>query len=446
MSVVVDGEGERLLICKGAVDEVYAACTTGEGDRRTFPLDASHERELRVVSNALNEDGFRVIAIAYKRVPREQHAFGVGDERALTLLGYIAFLDPPKESAGPALRAIGQKGVAVKILTGDNPVVTRKICRDVGLPVKALVEGAALDPLSDDELAAVASASDVFARVSPAQKARIIGCLQRAGHVVGFLGDGINDGPALKAADVGISVDTAVDIAKESADIILLEKSLLILEQGIAEGRKVFANIVKYIRMGASSNFGNMLSVVGASAWLPFLPMAPIQVLTTNLLYDVSQTAIPTDNVDDDFLARPRRWEIGSLGRYILWMGPVSSLFDYATFLTLYYVLGASTVAQQTLFQTTWFVESLLSQALVIHVIRTTRIPFFESRAGTPLILTTLAVCAMTIWLPWSPLAGPLGFAPLPAVVWPYLAGIVAAYLLSTYWIRGWLLRRMRID
>lgn len=308
MSVAVQGDGRRLLICKGAVEEVFAVCRQGRAAGSAFPLDDSHRIQLRNTAESLNADGFRVIAVAVKEFPQDQHSCGVQDESDLTLVGYIAFLDPPKESAGRAIKALAAHGVAVKVLTGDNEIITRKICREVDLPVEHVVLGTDLAGMASEEFAQAVDRAQVFAKLSPTQKAAVIAALQKNGHVVGFLGDGINDGPALKAADVGISVDSAVDIAKETADIILLDKSLVVLDQGVTEGRKVFANVVKYIRMGASSNFGNMFSVLGASAWLPFLPMAPIQVLANNLLYDLSQTAIPTDNVDPEYLARPRRW------------------------------------------------------------------------------------------------------------------------------------------
>ncbi len=332
----------------------------------------------------------------------------------------------------------------------SSPATTRssprKICRDVGLPVTRVVLGSELAASSGPQLASLVQQAQVFAKLTPLQKASVIRALQGSGRVVGFLGDGINDGPALKAADVGISVDSAVDIAKESADIILLEKSLLVLDQGVIEGRKVFGNVVKYIRMSASSNFGNMFSVIGASAWLPFLPMAPVQVLTNNLLYDFSQTAIPTDNVDEEYLARPRRWEIGNIGRYMLFVGPISSIFDYATYLIMYFVFGASTPARAPLFQTGWFVESLLSQTLIIHVIRTRRLAFIESRASTPLLLTGLATCLAGIWLPYSPFASAFGFVALPARYWPLLGAMLLAYLVLTHLMKTWFHRRFGLD
>lgn len=446
MSVAVEGQGRRLLICKGAVEEVFFVSRHGRAGGEMFVLDDTHLRQLKAAGDALNADGFRVIAVAYKELPPDQQTCSVRDEADLVLLGYIAFLDPPKESAAQAIAALTTHGVDVKVLTGDNDVVTRKICHDVGLSVERIVLGTEVDGLTETELGELAEQTRVFAKLSPSQKSRVIAALQTRRHVVGFLGDGINDGPALKTADVGISVDSAVDIAKESADIILLEKSLLILDDGVIEGRKVFGNIVKYIRMGASSNFGNMFSVIGASAWLPFLPMAPVQVLTNNLLYDFSQTAIPTDHVDEEYLSRPRRWEIGNIGRFMLFIGPISSIFDYATYLTMYFVFGARTVAEASLFQTGWFVESLLSQTLIIHIIRTRRIAFIESRASLPLMLTSLAICSLGIWLPYSPFARALGFTPLPPLYWLILAGMLLSYLALTHVMKVWFHRRFGLN
>jgi Mg2+-importing ATPase len=447
MSVALEREGSRVLICKGAVEEVFAVATRGRfGAGESIPLDSSHRVQLRATVERLNAEGFRVVAVAVKELSSGQCACNVQDECDLTLVGYIAFLDPPKESAAQAIAELAAHGVQVKVLTGDNEIITRKICREVGLHVDRVVLGAELDAASPAQLAELVQQAHVFAKVSPLQKATVIRALQSSGRVVGFLGDGINDSPALKAADVGISVDSAVDIAKESADIILLEKSLLVLDQGVIEGRKVFGNVVKYIRMGASSNFGNMFSVIGASVWLPFLPMAPVQVLTNNLLYDFSQTAIPTDNVDEEYLARPRRWEIGNIGRYMLFIGPISSIFDYTTYLTMYFVFRASTPAQASLFQTGWFVESLLSQTLIIHIIRTRRLAFIESRASVPLLLTGLATCSVGIWLPYSPFAQALGFRQLPALYWPLLAAMLLAYLALTHLMKMWFHRRFGLD
>ena len=442
MSVVVERDhATHILICKGAVEEIFAVCSAVERDGVPVPIEADHLEDLQSVTRELNEDGFRVIAVAYKDVPTRAEPYAVADECDLVLLGYIAFLDPPKDTAAAALKALAQHGVQVKVLTGDNEVVTRKVCRDVGLDVQHLILGAELEALGDDALDARVDEMTVFAKLTPQQKARVIGSLHRLGHVVGFLGDGINDGPALKAADVGISVDTAVDVAKESADIILLEKSLLVLEAGVIEGRAVFGNIVKYIKMSASSNFGNMFSVLGASAFLPFLPMAPVQILLNNLMYDFSQTAVATDNVDREYVEQPRRWDIGNIGRFMLFIGPISSIFDYATFFTMLHVFDAWDNAP--LFQTAWFVESLLSQTLIVHVLRTGGLPFVHSKPSLLLGATTLAICAVGLWLPTSPLAGALGFTPLPHGYWAALVLILAAYLLLTQAVKVWLIRRV---
>ncbi|MBU3694598.1 MAG: HAD-IC family P-type ATPase [Rhodocyclaceae bacterium] len=436
------GARSHILICKGAVEEVWACCADALiGDARV-PLDDSHRQKLDDVVARLNADGFRVIAVAMREEPATPREYGVADEAGLTLLGYVAFLDPPKESAGPALAALHKAGVAVKILTGDNDRVTRKICRDVGLPADRVVLGPETDALDDAALAELAEATTVFAKMTPGQKSRVIRALRAKGRVVGYMGDGINDGPALRAADLGISVDSAVDIARESADIILLEKSLLVLQQGVLEGRRVFANLSKYIRMSASSNFGNMLSLLGASALLPFLPMAPVQVLLNNLLYDVSQTAVPSDHVDAEYVAAPRAWDIGGIARTMLLIGPVSSLFDYLTFALLWFVLGATMPADAALFQSGWFVESLLSQTLIVHVLRTARVPFAESAPSPALLATTLGVCGFGVLLPYTPLGASFGLVPLPATYWLGLAVLLPAYGLLTQWAKARLVRR----
>jgi Mg2+-importing ATPase len=332
--------------------------------------------------------------------------------------------------------------VTVKILTGDNQLISRKVCKDVGLAPDPMLLGADVEKMSDRELAEAALKTTLFARLSPAHKERVIRALRGQGHVVGFVGDGINDAPALRAADVGISVDTATDIAKESADLILLEKDLMVLEGGVTEGRKVFANILKYIRMGASSNFGNMFSVVGASAFLPFLPMAPIQVLTNNLLYDFSQVPIPTDAVDEEQVSRPRPWDIGEIKRFIFFIGPISSIFDYTTFFVMLWVFKCWDPSRAPVFQTAWFVESLMTQTLIIHVIRTNRIPFIQSRASLPLTITTLSIMALGVWLPYSPLASSLGLAHLPGLYWPILMVTLLCYVGLTQLTKVWLLRK----
>ena len=445
MSVVLGrDDGVHILVCKGAVEEVFAVCKHYAIDDETGPLDDSHFAAAMETTAKLNADGFRVVAVAFKEMPPTQATYSVADEADLTLLGYIAFLDPPRETSAAAIATLKASGVQVKILTGDNDIVTRKICDEVGLPVDRIALGSEMEKLSPDELASLAETVAVFAKVSPSQKAAIIDALHRKGHVVGFLGDGINDGPALKAADVGISVDSAVDIAKDSADIILLEKSLAVLGDGVIEGRKVFGNITKYIKMGASSNFGNMFSVLGASVILPFLPMTAIQVLTNNLLYDFSQTTIPTDNVDAEYLAVPRRWDIGNITKFVLFIGPISSIFDYVTYFTMLYVFNAWN--NPALFQTGWFVESLLTQTLIIHIIRTAKIPFLESRASTALITTTVIIAAIGIALPFSWLGGLLGFVPLPPTYWIALGLILPSYVVLTHFVKIWFIRRFGLS
>jgi Mg2+-importing ATPase len=445
MSVVLErGDNAHILICKGAVEEVFAVCTRYAVNDDVGALDESHFAEAKKTTAKLNADGFRVIAVASKEMPPGQAAYSVADETNLTLLGYIAFLDPPKETAAPAIATLKARGVQVKILTGDNDIITRKICHDVGLSVDRIVLGRELEKLSPTALADLSETATVFAKVSPSQKAAIIDALHRKGHVVGYLGDGINDGPALKAADVGISVDSAVDIAKETADIILLEKSLAVLGDGVLEGRKVFGNITKYIKMGASSGFGNMFSVIGASIFLPFLPMAPIQVLTNNLLYDVSQTTIPTDNVDDEYLAMPRRWDIANISKFVFLIGPISSIFDYVTFFVLLTMFHAWD--KPALFQTGWFVESLLTQTLIVHIIRTAKVPFLESGASAPMIATSLIIATIGIILPYTWFGATLGFVPLPWAYWIPLCFILLGYATLTHLMKAWFSRRFGLD
>ena len=445
MSIVVDEpDGRRRLLAKGAPEEILRRCVSFEAEGETFPCPPGFADDLREECDALSADGFRVLGVAYRDVP-SRPAYGKEDESDLVLLGYVAFLDPPKETAKAAIAALRAHGVNVKILTGDNELVTKKICKHVGLRSRHLLLGKDVARLDDAKLAEAVEQTSVFARLSPTDKERIIRSLRARGHVVGFMGDGINDAAALREADVGISVDTAVDVAKESADIILLEKSLLVLEEGVLEGRKVFSNVLKYIRMGASSNFGNMFSVIGASALLPFVPMAPIQILTNNLLYDFSQVPIPTDNVDAEQIARPRPWDIKAIGRFIVAIGPISSIFDYTTYAVMYFVFNARTPAQASLFQTGWFVESLMTQTLIIHVIRTSGIPFLKSRASWPLIATTVTVMAVGLWLPASPFAPALGFVALPTLYWPILAATLLSYVLLTQLVKVVLLRRQWI-
>jgi P-type Mg2+ transporter len=445
LSIIVhDSRTQRaVLICKGAAEEVFSHSRQCLREGNVIPLDLGHRETMEKVVHDLNEDGFRVVALAYKEVDGARRDFAVADETDLILMGYLAFLDPPKDTAAAALAAMVEHGIKPKILTGDNAVITAKICREVAFDAgEHLVTGDQLAAMGEDELHETVNTCHVFAKLDPMQKERIVTALRATGHVVGFMGDGINDAPALRAADVGISVDSAVDVAKESADIILLEKSLAVLEHGVIEGRKIFFNITKYIRMGASSNFGNMFSVLGASAFLPFLPMLPIQILVNNLLYDVSQTAIPTDNVDPDILGKPRRWRIDDIRRYILYLGPVSSLFDYVTFFFLLHVFGAWHNA--ALFQTGWFIESLLSQTLIVHVIRTDKIPFLQSRASLPLAATTLAICLLGVWLPFSPLAGAFGLVVPPTPYWGIIALVIFAYMCLAQIVKTWVVRRFQ--
>ncbi len=442
MSVLVENpEGKAILLTKGAPEEIFEHCSHFELDGKVSPMDPNLIVGLKEEYASLSNDGFRVLAVATKELPGKPGC-SKEDERELVLKGYVAFLDPPKNTAGRAVEALHRHGVAVKILTGDNHLISRKICRDVGLAADPMLLGADVEKMSDAELADAAEKATLFARLSPAHKQRVIQALRGKGHVVGFMGDGINDAPALRAADIGISVDTATDIAKESADLILLEKDLMVLEQGVIEGRKVFANILKYIRMGASSNFGNMFSVLGASAFLPFLPMAPIQVLTNNLLYDFSQVPIPADMVDDEQVLHPRPWNIAEIRRFILYIGPISSIFDYSTFFVMLWVFKCWDPARAPLFHTGWFVESLMTQTLIIHVIRTNKIPFLQSRASWPLTLTTLSIMAFGMWLPRSPLASALGLVRLPGLYWPILLLTLLAYMTLTQLIKVWLLRR----
>jgi Mg2+-importing ATPase len=443
MSVIVeDNRNQHLLICKGAVEEIMRLSTRVEVEGEVLEVTPEHDAHRKLLVEELNAQGFRVVAVAYKVMPGDDDEphYEMQDESDMTLLGYLAFLDPPKETATEALKRLEALKVDVKILTGDNEIITAYICKQVGMPVNKILLGSQIEMMSEAELAEAAGVTGIFAKLAPAQKEHLIRALQSKGHVVAFMGDGINDAPALKAADVGISVDSAVDIAKESSDIILMENSLLVLEQGVLEGRRVFGNIIKYIKMAASSNFGNMFSVVGASAFLPFLPMLPIQVLTNNLLYDFSQTTIPSDEVDADWLTKPRKWTIGEIQRFILFIGPISSIFDYATFFIMLYVFNAWN--NPALFHTGWFVESLFTQTLIIHVIRTNKIPFIQSRASWQLIATSLIIISVGAWLTVSPLAGTLGFVALPPLYWLLLAGLLVCYVILTQLVKTWFHRK----
>jgi Mg2+-importing ATPase len=463
MSVVVQGpDGLRQLLTKGAPESVFKKCTHFQSAGEIFEMEPILVGNLIEQVNSLSEDGFRVLAIANKKVGA-QAAYSKADEENLVLTGYLAFLDPPKDTAKTAIAALRQHGVTVKVLTGDNDLVTRKVCTEVGINAEKILLGNDVEKMSDEQLAGAIDSMDVYARLSPAHKKRVVQALQKKGHVVGFMGDGINDAPALRAADVGISVDTAVDIAKESADMILLEKSLMVLEEGVLEGRKVFANIIKYIRMGASSNFGNMFSMLGASAWFPFLPMQTLQVLTNNLLYDFSQVPIPTDNVAAQYIAKPRPWHIGEIAKFIIFIGPISSIFDYTTFSVMWFYFKCNNLGlvpppelaarfahpanpdhtyAAALLNTAWFVESIMTQTLIIHVIRTNAIPFIQSRASWQLTMTTILIMGIGAYLPFSPLARPLGFVPLPWQFWPILLATLLCYVGLTQLIKAWMVRK----
>ncbi len=458
MSVVVqDQEGKTQLVTKGAVEEMLQCCTWAECGGKVLPLEDEVRRRVLAKANQLNSQGMRVIAVAQKTNPSPVGQFSVADEQGMVLLGFLALLDPPKATTKAAIQALQAYGVSVKILTGDNEKVTQAICRQVGLPVERILLGTDLERLNDQELGRLAEDITVFAKLSPQQKARVVRVLREKGHTVGYMGDGINDAAAMQAADVGISVDTAVDIAKETASVVLLEKDLMVLEQGVLEGRRTYANMMKYIKMTASSNFGNMFSVLAASAFLPFLPMASLHLILLNLIYDVCCTAMSWDNVDPEYLKAPRKWEAKGIGRFMLWMGPTSSVFDIATYLLLYFVVcplatGGQLYPQLTdpaaqalyvaLFQTGWFVESMWTQTLVIHMLRTEKLPFVQSRASVPVALLSLAGIALVTAIPFTPLAAPLEMAALPPVYFLLLGILVAGYMLLVTAVKKLYVRR----
>ena len=458
MSVVVrDRAGKTQLVTKGAVEEMLKCCSFAECGGSVLPLTDEVRSLVTSRSDAMNEQGMRVIAVAQKTNPAPAGEFSAADERDMVLIGFLAFLDPPKDTTKAAVQALTEYGVSVKILTGDNEKVTRAICSQVGLDAENMLLGSEIDALTDAQLGRLAAGVTVFAKLSPAQKARIVSVLRERGHSVGFMGDGINDAAAMRAADVGISVDTAVDIAKETAGVVLLEKDLMVLERGVIEGRKIYANMIKYIKITASSNFGNMLSVLASSAFLPFLPMASIHLILLNLIYDVSCTAMSWDNVDAEYLRSPRKWDAAGISRFMLRIGPTSSVFDIATFLLMYFVIcpaftggelytsltdPASRALYVSIFQTGWFVESMWSQALVIHMLRTPKLPFVQSRAAAPVTLLTLAgSCAVTV-IPFTPLGTALGFTALPAAYFLWLAAIVAGYMLLATAVKKSYVRR----
>ncbi len=438
--VVEDKKHKKTLICKGAVEEVMAICNFYELDNKEIPLDAKAKEKIRKMNEDFSRKGYRVVAVAHAHFNGNWNGITLEHEKNLVFSGLMTFLDPPKDTATEAVRKMSKLGVEIKVLTGDNELVTNKIAQDVGIDIKGVLLGEEIDKMNDETLRNKAEKTTIFAKLSPDHKRRIVEALKKNNHVVGFLGDGINDAPALRASDVGISVDQAVDIAKESASMILLESSLNVLVDGIMEGRKVFGNMMKYIKMGASSNFGNMFSVLGASIFLPFLPMMPAQILVNNLLYDLSQTAIPLDNVDQEYIAKPRKWEINDIGRFMLFIGPISSIFDYTTFFLMLFVFHAWN--NPSLFQTGWFVESLVSQTMIVHVIRSRKMPFFQTWANWPLVLTTFTIITTGIFITFSSYAHFFSFVRLPNSYWPFLGLTILSYIILTQTVKSWYIRK----
>ncbi len=443
MSVVVeDTQGKRQIITKGAVEEMLEICSHAEFAGDVHPLTVELKDKAREISERMNRQGMRVIAVAQKSFLDKESDFCIDDENDMVLIGYLAFLDPPKPSAANAIRQLHEHGVEVKVLSGDNDAVVRTIARQVGIDTANSVTGPEFDLMSDEEQRTAVARATVFSKLTPMQKTRIITLLQEQDNTVGFLGDGINDAAALRQSDIGISVDSAVDIAKESADIILLEKDLMVLEDGVLEGRKTFGNITKYIKMTASSNFGNMFSVMAASAFLPFLPMMPIHLLIQNLLYDVSQTTIPFDKMDAEYLKKPRRWDASDLSRFMMYIGPISSIFDILTYVVMWYVFGCNSVEHQALFQSGWFVEGLLSQTLIVHMIRTRKIPFIQSRSSWQVGCLTVIIVATGLFIPFSSFGSAIGLQPLPLSYFPWLFGILLSYCVLTQMIKNWYIRK----
>ena len=447
-------DGNHLLICKGAVEEILQisshAFDPGEDQQlqiftdEIVPLDDRIKAIILKETQKMNEDGMRVLLLAVREFAPRAINYSVADENNLVIAGLIGFLDPAKPSANEAIRQLQKLGVNIKVLTGDNEIVTRKICKDVGIPVNHIMLGHELENTTDEELIQKIDQISIFAKLNPIQKSRVVKTLQYKGHAVGFLGDGINDAGALKDADVGISVDTATDIAKESADIILLENDLSVLRKGIIYGRRTFGNILKYIKMATSSNFGNMFSMLGASIFLPFLPMLPVQLLLQNLLYDISQTSIPWDRVDKEYIEKPQQWDASFLQKFILYIGPISSIFDYLTFALMFFYFKANTPAHQNLFQTGWFVEGLLSQTLIVHLIRTRRIPFIQSWATAPVVALTTLIMAIGILIPFTPVGPAIGLTRLPLSYFPFLIAILVGYALLTQFVKNWFIKKFR--
>jgi Mg2+-importing ATPase len=453
MSVILkQRNGKHLLICKGAVEEMLDLCSYAFDPGEDRQLHVENDKIINVdekmrtrileTSKKLNAEGLRVLLVAIKEFDNRALTYSVADESDMVLTGFIGFLDPAKPSAKPSIEALHKLGVSLKVLTGDNEIVTKKICKDVGIPITNIMIGNELEKITDEELTARIDDISIFAKLSPAQKSRVVKVLQAKGHTVGFMGDGINDAGALRDADVGISVDTATDIAKESADIILLEKDLMVLRKGVIYGRRTFGNIIKYIKMTASSNFGNMFSMLGASAFLPFLPMLPIQILVNNLLYDISQVSIPWDSMDAEYLKQPKKWNAGGIAKFMVYIGPISSIFDYATFALMWFVFKANSNEHQSLFQSAWFVESLLSQTLIVHMIRTRKIPFIQSWATAPVVALTSVIMLIAIAIPFSPLATSFKMVALPMSFFPWILAILVTYCVLTQLVKTWFIKK----
>lgn len=433
MSVVVeDNNGKRQIITKGAVEEMLGICTYAEFGGEVRPLAKDIRVKAQKFVEEMNNQGMRVLALAHKSFLSKENNFSVEDEQEMVLIGYLAFLDPPKESAAQAIRQLHEHGVEVKVLSGDNDAVVKTISRQVGIDTSTAVTGPELEKMSEEDKMKAVAKGNIFSKLTPMQKVEIIQLLQIQKNTVGFLGDGINDAAALRESDIGISVDSAVDIAKESADIILLEKDLMVLENGVIEGRKTFGNIIKYVKITASSNFGNMFSVLAASAFLPFLPMLPIHILIQNLLYDISQTTIPFDRMDPEYLRKPRIWDSSDLSRFMIWIGPISSIFDIATYVVMWWFFSCQSPEAQSLFQSGWFIEGLLSQTLIVHMIRTRKVPFLQSTASWPVLLMTFSIMAVGIFVPFSSFGASIGLMPLPWAYFPWLVGILLTYCILT--------------
>ena len=443
MSVVIeDKQGKRQIITKGAVEEMLSICSHTEFNGEVQSLTDELKVKAQKISEEMNRKGMRVLAVAQKSYIEKVGNFSVSDEKEMVLIGFLAFLDPPKPSAAEAIKQLHEYGVEVKILSGDNDIVVKSIGRQVGIDTSYSLTGPDIENMDEATLKERVKTTTCFSKLTPLQKTQIISILQEQENTVGFLGDGINDAAALRQSDIGISVDSAVDIAKESADIILLEKDLMVLEDGVLEGRKTFGNINKYIKMTASSNFGNMFSVMFASAFLPFLPMMPIHLLIQNLLYDISQTTIPFDRMDPEFLRRPRRWDASDLKRFMIYIGPISSIFDIVTYLVMWHVFGCNSPEHQSLFQSGWFIEGLLSQTLIVHMIRTRKIPFIQSRATWPVIGMTTLVMVIGIVIPFTSFGASIGLQALPLSYFPWLVGILLSYCVLTQLVKNWYIRK----